>query len=266
MWLFASLSLSQSSRSVTVCADSLPIIIRTDIQGLSYLWNTGDTTDSIQVSDTGQYTVTVTFDLGQDHIDSIYLSALYPPIVDLSFTFDDSGNLMLEPQLLGDTTNLASPLFTTWITPLNTYNKKPFGTVLMVPKFCLNYCSDSLYGNHEFRIIVENLCGIDTAIQVINCEDECWPLYSKITIDHPPFLVWPNPSSGVLYQSLPKGSNTRYELLNPKGCVVKSGYLGNSDDGTDTLLDLSELPDGIYYYRVQSNEYEFTRKILKISE
>lgn len=66
--------------------------------------------------------------------------------------------------------------------------------------------------------------------------------------------VYPNPSSGVFHINLEK--NSKVTLYDQSGKLVKSTEAAKGDN----QLDISELPDGIYLMRSESENYKIIKK------
>ena len=68
--------------------------------------------------------------------------------------------------------------------------------------------------------------------------------------------VYPNPSNGIFTISL--DGNFDYQIINILGDVIINENANNS-----TIVDISELSDGIYFVRLISNGAEKTVKLIK---
>ncbi len=71
--------------------------------------------------------------------------------------------------------------------------------------------------------------------------------------------VYPNPFNGIL--NLKTNLNTGYliTVFNAAGNIL----LNKSSDNAEEILDLTRLPNGIYFLRISTNRHSYIRKILK---
>ena len=78
---------------ISVCAG---YILDAGNPGDSYLWSTGETTQTIVVNTTGFYSVTVTDDLGFTSLDGLNITVLPSPSVDLGSDLEECGSVVLD--------------------------------------------------------------------------------------------------------------------------------------------------------------------------
>jgi gliding motility-associated-like protein len=84
------LELPQVSDENLVFCEDIPIKLSADTNNASYNWNTGETTESIEVATQGAYTVTVTNQNGCSSIKTIVLQQIDQPIIDTISTIDEN--------------------------------------------------------------------------------------------------------------------------------------------------------------------------------
>jgi hypothetical protein len=73
-------------------------------------------------------------------------------------------------------------------------------------------------------------------------------------------LLYPNPTSGIANLNLDLGKNFTIEIFNSLGAkVLQENIISNS-------IDLSLLPEGIYYYRIKENNQIKTNNVLVIQK
>jgi hypothetical protein len=74
--------------------------------------------------------------------------------------------------------------------------------------------------------------------------------------------VFPNPSNGVVYVSLSgfKGKRTELRVINVIGNVVHREFL--TDDETNKKIDLSKFASGLYYVKLQADDFSEIRKVI----
>ena len=78
--------------------------------------------------------------------------------------------------------------------------------------------------------------------------------------------VYPNPARGqtTIGYSLPESESLRIDLLNGCGHLVKTVYEGSSTRGKRSVkVDLSTLPAGFYFVRINTKQGVQTRKLIK---
>ncbi len=93
--------------------------------------------------------------------------------------------------------------------------------------------------------------------EVLNAaEVDLLPASSVAEDIHDKFMIYPNPSTGVFYLS-PSLKNMKMEIINAIGEEVK--WSKDADD----KIDISTLPDGIYFVKVSDGTSFFSQKILK---
>jgi hypothetical protein len=72
------------------------------------------------------------------------------------------------------------------------------------------------------------------------------------------FSTSPNPSESIFHLSFDNYQNTRYEIFNAKGELIKVESLKNKE----TKIDLSGFPNGTYFINVSGKKFETTKKII----
>ncbi len=80
-------------------------------------------------------------------------------------------------------------------------------------------------------------------------------------------MIYPNPSSGqaVLGLNFPGSETVKACIYSLTGICLKSWEFKNHDSGAkDFFMDLSEIPAGVYFCRVQIGYETITKKIIKV--
>lgn len=74
--------------------------------------------------------------------------------------------------------------------------------------------------------------------------------------------VFPNPSNGIVFVSLTgfKGKRTELRVINVIGNVVHREFLTN--DETNKKIDLSKFASGLYYVKLQTEDFSEIRKVI----
>ena len=77
-------------------------------------------------------------------------------------------------------------------------------------------------------------------------------------------VVYPNPSSGKVFLSLTgfKGKRTEVRVMNVIGNVVYRENFYETEEQTTKVLDLSKFTSGLYYVKLEADEYSEIRKII----
>jgi PKD repeat protein len=202
-----------------------------------YLWSVGEVTQSIIVSEDGEYFVTATkrnqCESGGNLFvtDTIKITLLNAPEKPTLIREDDSlfinisnnytYNWFRNNSLLGDTTE---------------YLILPDTGYYFLKVTNLNGCI-----NHSDTLHAATL-GIDN------------PLFNNIKL-------YPNPTDGVFNIEVLNGFYS-FEIIDIKGKLIKKGKLNKGAN----QIDISHFVDGIYFITIQNNEQSITYKIIKQSE
>jgi hypothetical protein len=85
------------------------------------------------------------------------------------------------------------------------------------------------------------------------------PLTFALSQNYPnPF----NPSTTISFD-LPMGANVKLDVYNPLGQLVKTLVNAQMLSGSHSVLfDASQLPSGIYFYRLSANNYVESKKMV----
>jgi len=86
------------------------------------------------------------------------------------------------------------------------------------------------------------------------------PVGIEELVENNNILLYPNPTSGIANLNLDLKNDLTLEIFNSLGAMVlQENFLNNS-------IDLSLLPEGIYYYRIKENNRIKTNNILVIQK
>ena len=77
-------------------------------------------------------------------------------------------------------------------------------------------------------------------------------------------VVFPNPSNGIIQIILSgfKGQRSELRIMDVIGNVVLRETLNDLDERNTKTFDLSKFPSGLYYVKLQSDNYSAIRKII----
>ncbi len=199
----------------------------------SYLWSDGSTAQTLEVSTTGTYQITVTDNIGCEGFDVINVGTADSPIA--SFTSENDGN----------TVNI-------------TDNSQGTGT------YYWDFDSDGiiddttegdvshryeLAGTYSVTLKIENECGVDSVIKLVQ-------VIGNVQDEHKSeFTLYPNPSSGIVQINTTMAT---YELkvYNTLGELV-------IDRNTVKSIDLGEHENGVYYLVISDDKgTRVTKKLI----
>ncbi|QNF34125.1 T9SS type A sorting domain-containing protein [Adhaeribacter swui] len=76
--------------------------------------------------------------------------------------------------------------------------------------------------------------------------------------------VYPNPSTGKVFLELSgfKGKRTEVQVTNVIGNVILRDSFNETEDQTLKVLDLSNVASGLYYVKLEADEYSEIRKVI----
>ncbi len=218
--------------NVSICLDD-DVILNGGVGYSSYSWNTGSNAQSITVSDSGMYVLTVTDDNGCITTDTAIVTVLFPPDVSIVKTDDlltanVSESVTMYQWLLNGNEITGANLQSHQATENGYYQVKVQGT---------NNC-----WNTSESLVVE--VGNETTIARYSSE-------SSLTI-------YPNPTNDKIYfKNLSTPMN--YTLINALGQIVKVGILNSN------VLELDNYSAGIYKLLTidQNNKIRYSTNLIK---
>jgi len=215
----------------SICSNDLPAILSVQSTGsqLSYLWSTGQTTQQIQVSQAGLYSVSVIDINGCESSDEVQIQVLSSPNV-------NAGNDITVcdydfPITLNATGNGAEVV---WSNGAVT----PFTTVQSAGAYIVTTTSQN---------------GCQASDTVIVTADPC-AIIQDISMN---FSIYPNPVVDVLTININGNEICNFEIQNLNGQVVLNGLLNQNS------IFLGDLANGAYIVRVYNSELEFIERIVK---
>ena len=77
-------------------------------------------------------------------------------------------------------------------------------------------------------------------------------------------VVYPNPSTGIVHITLAgfRGKRTELRIMNVIGNVVYREILTEADDRYTKIIDLTKNVRGLYYVKVEAEDFSEIRKII----
>lgn len=212
----------------------------------NYLWNTGATTNTINVTTPGTYSVTVTDPSTCKTSDIINVTVKSKPTVALTFT----GQTVFCPNESGHVLNEGTPsggiYIGSGVTGGNVFNANQAGNGTYIilynytgPNGCSNIAKDTLKVNN---------CGVGIE-----------ELADNIGLN-----VYPNPNNGEFTIEINSASDIdgHVKVLAIDSRLVFEDAINGNGLITKTV-NISELADGIYYLRLETKNAVKTYKILK---
>ena len=193
----------------------------------SYTWNTGDTTQSIPVSTSGQFVVTVTNGFGCIGVsDTVTVTSVANPMPSINFNND---SLFTDPGYVSYQWNLGAGLIPGAI--FEAYEPLQSGsyTVAVIDTNGCEGVSDSLFVNivSSAEAAPDDLFGI---------------------------TLYPNPTSGIIFvKSLePINWDVDITVMDMYGHLVKTFHVGQLVDAKQ--LDLTDVANGMYILKVEDKK------------
>jgi hypothetical protein len=200
-------------------------------ESVSYLWNTGETTQSITIDTAGTYSCTITDVNACSNSDEMTLSILPSPIVDLG-----EDMIVDEDQVIIFGTQLGHPEYS-WSTGATT-------------DFIVVNASDLEMGINTISVTVTGSNGCITSDEVIIT---VIPGANVETERANKFSVYPNPSNGIINID---GDNI--EIINIYDCLGREILSTNR-----TQIDITNLNNGVYTIVISGESHKYTSKLIK---
>ena len=223
-------------------------------QGMSYLWNTGDTTQTLIVDNSGFYSVTVTHPLGCSGDD--YSVVTIDTLPQASFTVTKSGNSI---GINNTSTGGNQAVSYLW--------NMGDSTTYQIPNPFHTYADTGCY---RITLIVTNACGSDTARAYIGIgrpDSTCFTVgtttLANVSRDGFDFLIVPNPNTGQFQLQLMGilEEESQVMLYDLNGRLVHQQLVPNS--GTTPIeVTTDNLPDGMYFVRLVNPKQSRTQRVV----
>jgi PKD repeat protein len=115
-------------------------------------------------------------------------------------------------------------------------------------------------GTYEVCLRTENKCTKDTI-----CDSITVTSTGTETLLQGELQFYPNPAQEQLHINMGATSNVhKIELITISGKVIKK--LDNNSGKESITIDISSIPSGLYYLKIQSNSVTLTRKVMVTNE
>jgi PKD repeat protein/urease gamma subunit len=225
-------------------------------QGMTYLWNTGATTQEIIVDSSAAYSVTVTHPLGCTGSDLVSITIDTAPRA--AFTFTRSGRtVLMDNQSTG--TNQATDYF--W--------EMGDGSTYQIPNPFHTYVDSGCY---LIRLTVTDACGSDTdtlRVAIDVPDSTCTIDVNRIPsqLEGISLTIVPNPNTGMFQLQLSESlkSQTAVQLYDLNGRVVYEQELPLSSQ-KNWEIQTENLPTGVYFLRLLNSKQSQTHRVLILRE
>ena len=116
-------------------------------------------------------------------------------------------------------------------------------------------------GNYTYRLKQVDFNGTFSYSDVVNVDVTSLPIQFELAQNYPnPF----NPSTTIKF-SIPQSSNVTLKIFNTLGQEVSTLINQNMESGVHTInFDASQLNSGIYFYRLDADQFSQVRKMTLI--
>lgn len=211
----------------------------------SYVWSTSETSQTLEVGLPGDYSVTVTDQLGCTGIDLIHISTGSSPVA--SFTYAATVGTTVE---FTDNGSGATTVYWDFNGDGNVDETSAGGASVQY-----DFGTESVFG---VVMVSENGCGSDTTSQNVLVQDVgVEELKAEVG-----FSVYPNPNNGEVQLRILDANTTMESILvsDLSGRTVRSIVPATSNRQT---IGLSELDAGIYVLLVSTSKGIITERIIK---
>jgi hypothetical protein len=215
----------------SICSNDLPSTLTVQSSGsqLSYLWSTGQTTQQIQVSQAGTYSITVINSNGCESFDAMQVQVLTAPNV-------NAGNDITVceydfPVTLNATGNGAQ---VEWSNGAATpFTSVTAGGIYSVTTTAQNGCIAT-----DTVVVTSDPClGVDEMNSTIS--------------------IYPNPTNSTITIQLDYSLNYTYKLFNSEGKQLMNGNIDSNE------ISLQELAKGAYIIHICNAERSYISRIIK---
>ncbi|MEQ9186463.1 MAG: T9SS type A sorting domain-containing protein [Cryomorphaceae bacterium] len=212
---------------------------------VTYLWNTGATSPSINVTTGQNYSVTISNSVGCSGSDSALVSFVAPPVIDL-----------------GNDTIVCVSDFTPMLT-------------LDAGEGYANYAwsngdttrSIDVFSSGLYQVSVSDIPGCVGSDQVIVAYDTCVNVTTESLRGSSASMlrVFPNPNRGqfiVKFEGFEVG-NYVIEMMNTSGQLVHRSIVRMSNSGSSlNSMDLSDTPRGVYLLSVKGDDLKMDQRVI----
>ena len=222
---------------IQACSGDL--ISATSTNAEQFLWNTGETTEEIEVTESGTYSLTVFNESGCSALDSVDVTIISDPISDFEFSADEN-NVGISFTNLSENADSYLWDFGDGTTSEEENPVHGYGAA----------------GTYEVSLTAINSCGEITSTQSLTISED-GVLAVNFDLD---LSIHPNPSSEILQVDNLNQEKRNFQIIDLSGQVKISGQINEED----SKIAVDELIDGVYFLWIEGHgSFE---KIIKISK
>lgn len=228
----------------TVCGED-SVILNAGNAGAQFQWNTGATSQQINVSQDGTYHVSVTSN-GCTDVDTIIVDL--EPIPDANFNY---GTTPQGNNVVGFTNQSSGATSYTWW-----FGDGYFSTQQSPTHFYDNP------GTYEVMLIATNNCGSDTSTQTITI----YPVGVSQPGQNFAYQLFPNPTNGSAVLSIEQAQvNTEatIAIFDLQGRLVWQRAIIIGQGQQQVTLPSQDWPQGVYQVRIQHKKGAWSRTLIK---
>ena len=214
-----------------VCSNNLPLSLNVDATGnqLSFLWSTGQTTQQINVEETGIYSVIVINEFNCESTSEVSVQVIPAPNVNA-----------------GNDITVCEYDFPVTLNATGNGAEVEWSNGALTP-----FISVTSPGTYSVTTTAQNGCQATDSIVVTS--DPCIGIEENVI----EFSIFPNPTFDVVLIKMNDNSIENFELLNSTGQTVLKGMLNNQP------IFVGDLANGAYIVRIFNSEKEFFGRIVK---
>jgi hypothetical protein len=241
----------------TICQDQ-SIVLSAGEGFTSYLWNTGETTPTIETAVAGSYSVVVTNEFNCSSSDTLYLTVTPFPVKPVIST----GPATVDNYVATSSTYTcnADPNATSYqwaVTPAEAGTTTSNGTEGQF------FWAAGFTGTVKVTVNGVNDCAISDSSDVFTTL-----IYTsqgvKEVSDNGQLIIYPNPTDGKITIGLPsqKGFSGDLTITEAGGAVVYSRSAVTITAGNALTLDLGQLSKGIYSLKLSSKSAVYNGRVI----
>ena len=241
----------------TICQDQ-SIVLSAGEGFTSYLWNTGETTPTIETAVAGSYSVVVTNEFNCSSSDTLYLTVTPFPVKPVIST----GPATVDNYVATSSTYTcnADPNATSYqwaVTPAEAGTTTSNGTEGQF------FWAAGFTGTVKVTVNGVNDCAISDSSDVFTTL-----IYTsqgvKEVSDNGQLIIYPNPTDGKITIGLPsqKGFSGDLTITEAGGAVVYSRSAVTITAGNALTLDLGQLSKGMYSLKLSSKSAVYNGRVI----
>lgn len=214
----------------------------------TYLWSDNSTGQTLVVTASGSYSVTVTDGHNCVSKDTTVVTKVLNPVASFNIASNNYASVFV---------NNTSQNGTSYVWDFGDGNTSNSENPVAHP-----YAYTTANKDYTIKLVVTNECGSDSVSKKITVNS--LTSVEGVTADEN-IEVYPNPASDFITLSIDTRENVSatVRLTNISGQEVVSRVIRNVTGNSKTTLDLSEVSKGIYFVNVTLGDKNYTYKVIK---